>query len=73
MIDKKKLVFRRGLYSIWMLVTTIGVIQTASYSVVVCGETVKECDHYAEARGYCERDNFGYDVLDAHNGLEVRG
>ena len=71
MIDTRKLVFRRGLYSIWMLVTTIGVIQTASYSVVVCGETVKECDHYAEARGFCEEDNYGYDVLDAHSGLGV--
>jgi hypothetical protein len=70
MVDRKKLIFRRGLYSIWMIVTTIGVVQTASYSVVVCGETVKECDHYAEARRFCNEDNYGYDVLD---GLGVQG
>lgn len=71
-MDKKKLVFSRGLYSIWMIVSMIGGVRTASYSVVVCCVTVMECDHYADARRFCEADNYGYDVLDAHNGLGVR-
>lgn len=71
MIDKNKLVFRRGLYSIFRKTTVINLVATASYVLVVCGCIIGEYENYYEAKHIAEVDNYGYDVLDAHNGLEV--
>lgn len=63
-MDKKKLVFRRGLYSIVRREFVVAGVRYADYALIVCACVIMTSDSYAECKAYAARDNYGYDVLD---------